>query len=95
MNGQVEKLIETINDFFGCDSAYFGICTLDFANHLVDRNIAEVIHCVDCKYFHMPTDEFDYCHCVHGQWDNDNGWAREIHPKDFCSYAEKVVTNDA
>lgn len=34
-----EKLIDIINDFFGCDAAYFDVNPFDLANHLIDNGV--------------------------------------------------------
>lgn len=32
----VDDLVESINDFFGCDAAYFGVNPYDLATHLIE-----------------------------------------------------------
>lgn len=44
-------------------------------NRIPSAEVAEVVHCKDCKY----ADE--YCHCSYMTWWNS--------PNDFCSRAEK------
>lgn len=34
-----ERLIEIINDFFGCDAAYFDVNPFDLATHLLDSGV--------------------------------------------------------
>lgn len=35
----VEKLVDIINDFFGCDAAYFNVNPFDLAIHLINNGI--------------------------------------------------------
>lgn len=35
----IEKLVDIINDFFGCDAAYYGINPLDLAIHLISKGV--------------------------------------------------------
>ena len=34
-----EKLIDIINNFFGCDAAYFSVNPFDLASHLIDNGV--------------------------------------------------------
>lgn len=36
---ELEKLIEIINEYFGCDAAYYSIDAADFAMYLMDKNV--------------------------------------------------------
>lgn len=36
---EVEKLVEIINDFFGCDAAYFDVNPFDLATHLINKGV--------------------------------------------------------
>ena len=36
---EVTELIDIINDFFGCDAAYFDVNPYDFAKHLLSRGV--------------------------------------------------------
>jgi hypothetical protein len=35
----IEKLVDIINDFFGCDAAYFDVNPFDLARHLIDNGV--------------------------------------------------------
>ena len=34
-----EKLVDIINDFFGCDAAYFNVNPFDLATHLIANGV--------------------------------------------------------
>lgn len=54
-----------------------------------DTDVVRVVRCKDCVYYKEPCKEFNYHHCSHSQWDDSDGWAREIDPVAFCSYGEQ------
>lgn len=39
MLDQREKLIDIINDFFGCDAAYFDVNPFDLATHMIAKGV--------------------------------------------------------
>ena len=45
-----EKLIEIINNFFGCDASYFGVHPYDLATHLLENGVALSPKCEDCVF---------------------------------------------
>lgn len=58
-------------------------------NRFPAADVVEVVRCKDCICFEEPTEDFDYTHCYHSQWDDSDGWARAVNPNDFCSYGER------
>lgn len=38
------KMIDYINDFFGCDAAYFDVNPYDLATHLLEKGCAVIIN---------------------------------------------------
>ena len=36
---EIEKLVDIINDFFGCDAAYFDVNPFDLATHLISKGV--------------------------------------------------------
>ena len=48
---EVEKLVDIINDFFGCDVAYFDVNPFDLATHLLDKGVRLPVYCENCSYF--------------------------------------------
>ena len=39
MYTDLEMLIEIINEFFGCDAAYYDVNPYDLARHLIDHGV--------------------------------------------------------
>lgn len=80
MPKEVENLVEIINDFFGCDAAYFDVNPFDLAMHLINNNVHQVVPCNGCT--HWDSKDYDY-----GQ-----GWCDRVagyRPADwFCKYGE-------
>lgn len=48
---ELEKIIDAINDFFGCDAAYFDVNPFDLAHHLMDKGVTMPTKCAECRYF--------------------------------------------
>lgn len=44
----VEKLVEFINEFFGCDAAYFDVNPFDLAMHLIEKGVKLPVQCGEC-----------------------------------------------
>ena len=46
---EVEKLVDIINDFFGCDAAYFDVNPFDLATHLINKGVRLPVCCESCS----------------------------------------------
>ena len=44
-----QAIIEIINDFFGCDAAYFDVNPFDLATHLMTNGVRLIVPCKDCE----------------------------------------------
>lgn len=53
-----EKLVEIINDFFGCDAAYFDVNPFDLAAHMIDNGVTIPVCCKDCRYWDVDPDTY-------------------------------------
>jgi hypothetical protein len=47
---EIEKLVDIINDFFGCDAAYFDVNPFDLATHLLSKGVRLPLPCKECEY---------------------------------------------
>lgn len=47
---EVEKLVDIINDFFGCDAAYFDVNPFDLATHLLNKGVRLPVYCENCSH---------------------------------------------
>ena len=47
---EIEKLVDIINDFFGCDAAYFDVNPFDLATHMYNAGVRLPVHCDRCSY---------------------------------------------
>ena len=61
----------------------------EIKKHIDKFDTIDIVRCSLCRYSEQPTEEFDYFHCNHYQWDCESGWAREVKTDDFCSYGER------
>lgn len=82
---EVEKLIEIINDFFGCDAAYFDVNPYDLATHLINRGVTVPVRCNNCVAWDSK------------QYDNCQGWCQKVvgyrRGDWFCAAGKEKVTN--
>lgn len=76
----VEKLVELLTEFYGCDPMYYGVDALAIAQHLIDNGVTPVVRCKDCKWLYNKMD--DFCCRSH------RGLVR-ICENSFCSYGER------
>lgn len=75
--GMREKLAEVIDDYFGVDSAYFGVDKYQLADHIIANGVTIPVRCKNCKFLH----DKGYCTKITG--------LTRIKPDDFCSFGER------
>jgi hypothetical protein len=54
---EIEKLVDIINDFFGCDAAYYDVNPFDLATHLINKGFNFVRNCGCCSFYNKTTSE--------------------------------------
>ena len=78
-----EKLVELLNEFYGCDPMYFGVDALAIAKELIANGVTVVVRCKDCKHWHKDTVFCDYM--SYREASERVNWYAD----DFCSYGER------
>ena len=78
-------LVETINNYFGVDAAYFDVDAFTLAKQIMEDGWTKPVRCKNCKYF-VQNEPYDPCECM--KWTVKWGVAY-VNPDDFCSYGER------
>ena len=75
------ELVETINNYFGVDAAYFDVDAFTLAKQIIEAGWTKPVRCKDCKHFIQEEHG-----CNHFGYYSHTPWVDEV---DFCSYGER------
>ena len=106
-----ETLIEIINDFFGCDAAYYDVNPFDLATHLIDKGVIAMpckvndtmyvnykgtVHPVTVKAIRIDTKKNNHRICVQGMFPESEWYSHDYKATfNFDSIGKTIFRTEA